>query len=216
MGSEMCIRDRCRLREDRAGHAGRLQGGRGRPAGGRSRPVSYTHLTLPTILLVYDSEPLLLIDDHQAEIPEADIRRQETMGPYQNIDLSLPGLLDRFLLLEPRTKAAQNIDGDGETGHSVAKRPVVLLGQQGGGDKDGHLPATFDRLEGGPHGQLGLPVADIAADQPIHWPGLLHVLLDRYGHLHLVLSIVKRKGRLELALPFAILFVGETLSLIHI
>src|SRR3712207_8908501 len=40
------------------------------------------------------------------------------------------------------------------------------------------LLAVLHRLERGPHRDLGLAVADVAADQPVHRDGLLHVPLD--------------------------------------
>ena len=85
----------------------------------------------------------------------------------------------------------------------------MLLGQERCRNQDSHLPASLNRLEGGPHGELSLTVPDITADQSIHRPGLLHVLLDGPGHLYLVLCIVVREGGLELALPFTILLIGR-------
>ena len=44
----------------------------------------------------------------------------------------------------------------------------VLLGQDRGGHEHGHLLAVHHGLEGGAHGDLGLAVAHVAADQPVH------------------------------------------------
>ena len=54
----------------------------------------------------------------------------------------------------------------------------MLLREQRGGHQHGHLLAVLHRLERRPHRDLGLAVADVAADQPVHRDGLLHVPLD--------------------------------------
>ena len=51
----------------------------------------------------------------------------------------------------------------------------VLLGQDRGRHEHGHLVAGVDRLERRPHRHFGLAVADVAAQQAIHRPRLLHV-----------------------------------------
>ena len=66
----------------------------------------------------------------------------------------------------------------GKPGVPVGEGRVVLLHQQRGGHQDGDLLAVLHRLERGPHGDLGLAVADVAADQPVHRDDLLHVALD--------------------------------------
>ena len=53
----------------------------------------------------------------------------------------------------------------------------MLLGQHRRGHQHGHLLARIDRLERGPHRHFGLAVADVAAEQPVHGPRLLHVVL---------------------------------------
>ena len=63
-------------------------------------------------------------------------------------------------------------------GYSASRwreRAVVLLGEHRRRHEDGHLLAVVDGLERGPDGDLGLAVADVAADQPVHRPGLLQV-----------------------------------------
>ncbi len=48
---------------------------------------------------------------------------------------------------------------------------------------------------------LGLAVADVADDEPVHRPGQLHVGLDLRGRAQLVDGLLVREGRLHLGLP---------------
>ena len=77
----------------------------------------------------------------------------------------------------------------------------MLGDQQRGRHQHGDLLAVLDRLERRPHRDLGLAVADVAADQPVHRDRLLHVGLDLVDGAQLVGGLVEREGVLELALP---------------
>ena len=66
------------------------------------------------------------------------------------------------------------------------------------------LPASIG-LEGGAHGDLGLAVADVAADQAVHRPGLGHVVLDRLDRRELVGRLLVGEGGLELGHPVGVL-----------
>ena len=61
---------------------------------------------------------------------------------------------------------------NGYSASRCAEGAVVLLGQHGRRHEDGDLLAVVDRLERGPHGELGLAVADVAADEAVHRPRL--------------------------------------------
>ena len=65
------------------------------------------------------------------------------------------------------------------------------------------LPLSIG-LEGGAHGQLGLAVADVAADEPVHRPGALHVALDLGERRQLVGRFLVGEGSLELGLPVGV------------
>ena len=74
----------------------------------------------------------------------------------------------------------------------------MLLGQHGRRHQHGDLLAVVDRLERGADGQLGLAVADVAADQPVHRPRPLHVALDLAEGGELVGRLLVGEGGLEL------------------
>ena len=78
--------------------------------------------------------------------------------------------LEDALLLAGRAEAAEALDDERILGQALAEGAEVLLGQHGRRHQHGHLLAVVDGLEGGPDGQLGLAVADVAADQAVHRP----------------------------------------------
>ena len=69
------------------------------------------------------------------------------------------------------------------------------------GHQDRDLLAVLHRLERRPHRDLGLAVADVAADQPVHRDRPLHVALDLVDGAELVRGLHVREGVLQLALP---------------
>ena len=80
------------------------------------------------------------------------------------------------------SRSLWNRDSGRTTTGKLANRSLnvveVLLHQQRRRHQHGHLLAVLDRLERGAHGDLGLAVADVAADQPVHRDVALHVGLD--------------------------------------
>ena len=156
------------------------------------------------LLLVLDAEPLLLVDDDQAEVLHPDVGVEQPVGADHDVDAALGEAVDdlaRLLVgLEPR----QALEVDGEAAHPLGEGRVVLGDEQGGGHEHGHLLALLDRLERGTDGDLGLAVADVAADQPVHRDGAAHVGLDLVDGAELVGGLGEREGVLELALPGAV------------
>ena len=67
--------------------------------------------------------------------------------------------------------------------------------------EDRHLFALEDGFEGGADGDLGLAVADIAAEEAVHGAVRLHVGLDLRDRPVLVVGEIVFEGVLELALP---------------
>src|SRR2546428_30867 len=93
--------------------------------------------------------------------------------------------------------------------HGVGGRPleeavVMLLRQDGGGHQSGDLLAVHHRLERRAERDLGLAVADVARDQPVHRLGCLHVTLDVLDGQPLVGRLLKFERRLQLLLPWRV------------
>ena len=77
----------------------------------------------------------------------------------------------------------------------------VLLREHRRRDEHRDLLPVLDRLERGADRDLGLPVTDVAADEPIHRPRRFHVALDVLDRLELIGRLLVDERRLELALP---------------
>ena len=87
----------------------------------------------------------------------------------------------------------------------------MLLGEDGGGHEDGDLEAVGDGLEGGAKGDLGLAIADIAADEPVHGPDAFHIALHVEDGLGLVGGLLVGECVFELDLPWRV--EGEGMAL---
>ena len=77
-----------------------------------------------------------------------------------------------------RAEAADHLDADRKAGESLAQRLLVLKREHGRRREERDLLAVHHRLEGGAHRDLGLAVADVAAEQAIHRRRRFHVALD--------------------------------------
>ena len=153
------------------------------------------------MLLVLDAEALLLVHDEESEVLEAHLRREHAVRADDDVDGAVReafhGLLDLGVGLEARERG--HLDREG--GVALRERAEVLLHQQGRRHEDGHLLAVLHGLERRAHRDLGLAVADVAADDAIHGHGALHVGLHLVDAGELIGSLDEREGILELALP---------------
>ena len=100
--------------------------------------------------------------------------------------------------LEPRQRLARR---PGSCAYRSVNVGQVLLDQQRRRHQHRDLLAVLHRLERRAHRDLGLAVADVAADQPVHRDRLLHVGLDLVDRGELVGRLGVRERVLELALP---------------
>ena len=64
-----------------------------------------------------------------------------------------------------------------------------------------HLAAVLNHFEGGAHGELGLAIPHVAAEQPVHGLGAFQIALDVGDGGELVRRLLKCKRVFELALP---------------
>ena len=118
------------------------------------------------------------------------------MRADDDVDLRrLPALRAISRSSSRRAEPAELGDVERELGHPLAERAIVLLGQDRRRHQHGHLVAAVDRLERGPHRHFGLAEADVAAQQPVHRPRLLHVALDGRDRRELVGRFAGRETR---------------------
>ena len=171
--------------------------------GGHGDDVDF-ELQLAQQLLLLDAEALLLIDDQQAEILGANVAGENAVGADEDVGAPFGESLDGGFLLGGGAKAGDVVDREGVVGEPLREGPVVLLGEDRGGNEHEHLLAVVGGLEGGPQGDLRLAIADIAADQAVHRAGRLHVGLRELDGIALVGGLRVGEARLELALPVGV------------
>ena len=121
------------------------------------------------------------------------------MGADQDVDLALGEALDGLALVGRRAEAADLLDDERLVAQALGERAEVLLGEDRGRHEHHHLLAGARRLHGGAQRDLGLAVADVAADQPVHRPLGLHVGDHRLDRVALVGRLAIRERLLQLA-----------------
>ena len=144
-------------------------------------------------LLVFHAEPLLLVHDHQPEVLERDVALDQAVRADQDVHFALGRGGENPPLLPGRAEPAEHLDRNRVAGHPFAERVEVLLREDGRRHENRHLAAAHDGLEGCPDGDLGLAKSDVAADEPVHRAGLLHVVLGVDDRAELVGSFGERE-----------------------
>ena len=160
------------------------------------------------LLLVLHAEALLLVDDHEAEVLELDLLGQQPVGADHHVHgpVLQPG--ERLLGLLGGLEPGERGQAHREAGEALGERLGVLLGQQRGGHEHGDLLAVLHGLERRAHRHLGLAVAHVPGDQPVHGDLPLHVRLDLVDGGQLVRRLDVGERLLELALPRGVLREG--------
>ena len=152
-------------------------------------------------LLVRHAEALLLIHDQQPQVLDRHVIAQQAVRTDHQVYAAVGQARKDTILLRRSLEAREHGDADGERCQPAGEVGVVLLRQYGRRHQDGDLLVVHDRLEGRAERHLGFPVAHVPADQPIHGPGLLHVLLDRLDGDELILGFDVGEAGLQLVLP---------------
>ena len=93
---------------------------------------------LEVFLLPY-AEAVFLVDDHEPQILEAHVPREEPVGPHDYIDLPRRHLPDDLLLFRGRDEPAQHLDVDRVPAQPLLHRSVVLHGEDGRRHEDRDL-----------------------------------------------------------------------------
>ena len=150
-------------------------------------------------LLVRDAEALLLVDHDQAEVLEAHVLRQHAVRADDDVDLAVGERGDGLLLLGLAAKARQPRDAHRELGEPLGEGHEVLLGQHGRRRQHRDLLAAQHRQQGRAQRDLGLAVADVAADQAIHGARACMSSSTVSMALRLIGRLLERERLLELA-----------------
>src|SRR5215471_2559371 len=118
---------------------------------------------------------------------------------------------DRFLF-GSRAETAKHFDARRKRGEALLKGFEMLKREDRGGSKNSDLLVIGDGFEGGAHGDFGLAIAHVAAEEAIHGGRLFEVLRDVADSGDLVGRFLELERVCKLALPIAIGRKGKTLS----
>ena len=152
-------------------------------------------------VLVLDAEPLLLVDDEQADVLELHLLGEDAVRADDHVDGAVGEARDRLARLLVGLEPAERAHVHGESREPLAEGLEVLPHEQGRRHEHRDLLAVLDGLECGAHRDLGLAEADVAREQAVHRDRPLHVGLDLVDRLQLVGRLGERERLLELVLP---------------
>ena len=166
------------------------------------------------MLLMAHAEALLLIHDEKPQFFERHVLLQQPVGADHNIALTAFKLRQRFFHLGAAGEPGQTSDFDGKAEKPADRRLCVLLGQHRGRHQDRGLIAVQHALHDSPQGHLCLPVAHVAAQQPVHGYGPFHIGLDLPHTAQLVVRFRILEGVLEFRLPRGVRREGVALAVL--
>ena len=129
--------------------------------------------------LLAHPEAVLLVDDDEAEPPEAHVVLEQAMRADDDVDPPFAELAGDLLAVAARTEARELLDAHRPFGEAVAERLVVLLREQGGGNEERDLPSLHGRRERGPHRDLRLAEPHVPAHEAVHRPVASKVVQGR-------------------------------------
>ena len=208
LDSEPVLRRRLDDRDVPQPHQGHVE--RARDRSGGERQDVHRAADLLEALLVADAEALLLVDDHQPEIPELDVLGEQPVRADHDVDQAVPQAPRHFLLLLGCPESGEHLDLHALDGLEPAPEGLqVLERKHRRRHEDGDLLVVAQGLEGGPHRHFRLAETHVAAHEPVHDARRFHVLLDVPGRRHLVIGRRVSERPLELPLPVAVRRVAE-------
>ena len=98
--------------------------------------------------------------------------------PIDDIDFAFGQALRHFAISFSIAKAAEHFDAHRKGRESALECLEMLEREHRGGREHRDLLAVAQRFERGAHGDFGLAVAHVAAQQTVHGMRALHILLD--------------------------------------
>src|ERR1700730_3794114 len=126
------------------------------------------------------------------------------MGPNDDVDFSGFESGQGFLLLCCCAKSANDFDAGGKGREAALEGLEMLKGEDCGGSENCDLLGVGDGFERGAHSHFGFAVADVAAQEAIHWRGAFHVALNVGDGEVLVGSFLELEGIFKFALEVAV------------
>ena len=159
----------------------------------------------PQLVSLLDPEPVLLVDDHHAELVELDRVLQQRVRADDDADLAAGDLGADLLLLRRRHRAGQQrqpgrvvlaaeLAAHRQRPEHIADRPKMLCGKDFGGRQQRALIAGVDHLQHRQHRDDGLARAHFALQEPVHRPGRRQLAGEHVEHLALTGGQLERQA----------------------
>jgi hypothetical protein len=155
-------------------------------------------------LLLLHAETLLLVDDEHAEVAEDDVGFEQAVRADDDVDAAVRQAAEDLLLLADAAEAGDRLDADRVAGQALAEGVGCCSARMVVGASTATCRPSRHGLERGADGDLGLAVADVAADQAVHGAARFHVALDVGGGLPLVGRVLVQEAGLHLLLPLGV------------
>jgi hypothetical protein len=148
-------------------------------------------------LLVADAEMLLLVDDDEAKVLEANGFAQDRVGADDDVDCAFSGAFLHLAGLRRADHARELADADRQAGEAIAEVLGMLAREQGRRCDDHGLLAVDRGGERGAQRDLGLAETDVAADEPVHRPSGGQIVERRLNRALLVRRLLVGKAGAE-------------------
>ena len=155
-------------------------------------------------LLLGNAEALLLVEDDETERARDHVAGEDAVRSDEHVDLAGSEVRDHLLRLGRLAEPGDHLDVEREVAEAVSEGIPVLLGEDRRRAEDENLAVVDRNGEGGPDGDLGLAEPDIAADEPVHRPRGLEVLLDGLDRAGLIVRLAVGERRLESIEPLVV------------
>ena len=114
---------------------------------------------------------MLLVDDHETEVPERHRFLDEGVGPDDDLRVPLLDAAHRGPALGGRHRSGQDLHAVAPPREQRREAPVMLLGEDLGGRHQRRLSSVLDRHQHRQQGDDRLARADISLQETAHRPG---------------------------------------------
>ena len=154
-------------------------------------------------LLLRDAEALLLVEDHEAELLRDHVAAEDPVRADQDVHLARAEVGQDPLRLLRRHETGDHLDLNRKIAKAIPEGVEMLLREDRRRREEQNLPPVHGHGERSAHRDLRLAEADVTADEPVHRPRRLEVLLHRLDRRLLIRRLAVREARLELRQPLA-------------
>ena len=138
------------------------------------------------------------------EIVKLHVFRKQPVRADHHVHFARFQIRQNLFLLRRAAKAAEHFNARRESRESLLERFVMLKRQHRRRRQHRHLLAVRHGLERRAHGHFRLAVAHVAAKQPVHRLGALHIALDVRDGRVLVGRLLEFERVLKFPLPIAV------------